>query len=58
MIEKIKNEMSLMFSSPLLLFNTEKSMLPEKELVRPLSDREIEAYVYTNIPVSFCLKNH
>lgn len=50
--------MLLMFSSSLLLFNTEKSVLPEKDLVRPLADREIEAYVYINIPVSLCLKKH
>lgn len=50
--------MLVIFSSPLLLFNTEKSVLPEKELVHPLSDREIEAYVYTNIAVSLCLKKH
>lgn len=58
MIEKIQNQMLVIFSSPLLLFNTEKSVLPEKELVHPLSDREIEAYVYTNIAVSLCLKKH
>lgn len=58
MIGKIKNQMLLMFSSPLLLFNTEKSVLPEKDLVRPLSSREIEAYVYINILVSLCLKKH
>lgn len=55
MIEKIKNQM---FSSPLLVFNIEKSVLLEEELVCPFSDREIEAYVYTNIPVSLCLENH
>ena len=47
-----------MFSSPLLLFNTEKSALSEKKLACPLSDRETEVYEYTNLPVSLCLKNH